>query len=151
MTYHTRGLLPYHPSIKFSLYHQRKSDSDPPLGLKIESWADLVKLKWKFVPSREIIQTLFFDPDLVKYKTQNFLVKLKWKFVPSREIIRTLFFEPDLVKYKIQNFHVEWSVTPWPLKLLVTTHGDNTLAPQTNTSLSSALWPYFCAPRKTCQ
>ena len=42
-------------------------------------------------------------------------------------------------------------VTPRPLGPPVTTHGDCRLAPQTNTSLSSALWPHSCAPRKTSQ
>ena len=42
-------------------------------------------------------------------------------------------------------------VTPRPNGLPVTTHGDYRLAPQTNTSLSSALWPHSCAPKKTSQ
>src|SRR5690348_16423185 len=40
-------------------------------------------------------------------------------------------------------------VTPRPLRPLVTTHRDCRLAPQTNTSPSSALWPHSCAPEKT--
>ena len=42
-------------------------------------------------------------------------------------------------------------VTPRPNGPPVTTHEDCRLAPQTNTSLSSALWPHSCAPRKTSQ
>ena len=42
-------------------------------------------------------------------------------------------------------------VTPRPLGPLVTTHGDWRLAPQTNASLSSAIWPHSCAPEKTSQ
>ena len=38
-------------------------------------------------------------------------------------------------------------VIPWPLRPLVSTHGDCRQAPQTNTSLSSAFWPHSCAPR----
>ena len=42
-------------------------------------------------------------------------------------------------------------VTPGPLGQLVTTHGDCRLAPKTNTSLSSALWPHSYAPGNTSQ
>ena len=43
------------------------------------------------------------------------------------------------------------NVTLRPLGPLVTTHGDCRLALQTNTNLSSALWPRSCAPQKTSQ
>ena len=42
-------------------------------------------------------------------------------------------------------------VTPRPNGTPVTSHGDCKLAPQTNISLSNALWPYSCVPRKTSQ
>ena len=42
-------------------------------------------------------------------------------------------------------------VTPRPNGPPVTTHADCRLAPQTNTSLSSAHWPHSCAPGKTSQ
>ena len=40
-------------------------------------------------------------------------------------------------------------VTPQPNGSSVTTHGNYRLAPQTKTSLSSALWPHSCASGKT--
>ena len=45
----------------------------------------------------------------------------------------------------------EYFGTPRPLGPLVTTLGDCRLAPKTNTSLSSALWPHSCALGKTFQ
>ena len=42
-------------------------------------------------------------------------------------------------------------VTPRPNEPPVTTHGICRLTPQTNTSLSHALWPHSCAPGKTSQ
>ena len=42
-------------------------------------------------------------------------------------------------------------VTTRPNRPLVTTQVDYRLAPQINTSLCSALWPYLCATRKTSQ
>ena len=43
------------------------------------------------------------------------------------------------------------NVTPRPNEPPVTTHGICRLTPQTNTSLSHALWPHSCAPGKTSQ
>ena len=42
-------------------------------------------------------------------------------------------------------------VTPRPLGLPVTTHGDCRMALQTNISFFGALWPHSCAPGKTSQ
>ena len=66
-------------------------------------------------------------------------------------------------KYFLQNFSADVDtsdlslgnkalfVTPRALGLQVTTYGDCRLAPKTNTSLSSALWPHSCALGKTFQ